>query len=318
MGSNLRAIFCILLVSTVVYSNECRKTYARLTDQQNRALDKTSHSVQVLEGEVNGKIRTVVLLGEVHVQNKTTADAAKAVINAFPQRGVEGYPGSFLWKGYKNLAYFVEGLFTGSLGGSSISYSKLQKEFLPKVKNLVKKYGLEEKTAEELDAFRYRHRNAVFNGRDLLQMASIAEEVMSIPLEKGYHPTISDRAASWLIPSVYLADRLWFAPAAVGAATALAGEPMLGATIAATSPLALAVGTGFKLHWSDSGVAPKMSDRREDAMTNSILRHFNEEEDRQVLLVIVGRNHLGGMMRRLESAGFQWSHRVAAPSSKSE
>jgi len=60
---------------------------------------KDDYAVQVFTKDVNGRPRTLVLMGETHIKNKTSAAVGREVINNFDYVGVEGFDSEKTWGG---------------------------------------------------------------------------------------------------------------------------------------------------------------------------------------------------------------------------
>lgn len=298
----------ILLVCSVTLSVECSPGYALLSPDQRVAIAnaKLTHAVELMEGVVNGERRVLVILGEVHVQDGPTKKNAREMVEAFPQRGVEGYPGSLLWKGARNLAYLVEGVFTGRMGGSTIPYAKAHEVLAKRAKKLSDRLGLEHQSKDALKENRYRVQGKVMSGADVLRLAKMADTIRTIQLEEGYAPTLGDRANAWALPVVYTADRLWFLPGVAGIPSLTQLDlPTAGALFGASLGT-FATTTTMKMLWSD-GFAPAMGKRREARMRDNIMDHFQDSADNQALLIVVGRSHLYGVREGLKNDhGFEW------------
>ncbi len=262
MGKRWGLIGGILLVYGVVYADGCRRPLQEigLNPRQIAAIAKSRgyQSTQFYRGTVNGEPKTVVVIGETHIQSKPEAASGRELVDAFPDRSVEGWPGGPLWKGTIRLAYFLEGLAQGKLSGSSISYAA---------------------------------RRAGEPGVDHRR------------LERDYSPSWLERAYSWLVPSVFIGDRLWWTPSLGVFLNFDINNPAYSAIGPVTSLAALIAGTLTK-----EGIMEKassvMAPGRDAHMANSVIKRLEEPGSPPVLMVLVGRDHMYGLREHFQSAGF--------------
>ena len=253
----------ILLVYGVCVADGCRQTLQDLgfNARQQEALRQSAGAQhkEYLRGTVNGKKKTVLLIGEVHTQDAYEAASGKALVDAFPDRSVEGWPGSPFWKATITFAYFLDGLSRGKRAGSNLTYA-----------------GRQAKTP----------------GTDHRRM------------EADYRPTWKERMYSWIVPSVYITDKLWWTPS-LGMFLSFDiqhMERMLLWPAAAVATLAVTTMAKEPIMEQASAV---MRPGRDAHMSASIIKRLNEENGPEILMVLVGRSHLSGIREGLKKAGFE-------------
>ena len=308
VGRARHSAWGILFVGTVARGYSCEEALARLQPLdgwQRRAIAQAvdTHPITVLRATINGKERVVVLLGEVHIQGREPAANGRAMIDAFPNRALEQYPGGLAWKALLRFAYFMEGLFSWRNQGSNITYARRHANIAGRVDSIVRRYRLDEMTPVQLEAFRYHHGGAEYSGTELIRMRDIAPLVANWNLEQGFRPNGREQAAAWGIPATMLSPWLSTLPA-LQTFRSLGDVQIETAMAWGGAALATYVGARIARDLALPEMGQTLIPRRDLAMAGNIQRHFEQNDGRDVLLVVVGKNHLYGIETNLRSLGF--------------
>lgn len=324
----------ILSVCAGAQPKLCRERYAQLglSQRQKEVLEKNrgAHRLHILEGEVDGVKRTLVVLGERHSQNEYQWKEGKDLVSVFPLRAVESFPKPAVLDAYLRAVYLADA-FTRSLFGSKkieldgsistesdspatypgvIDLAHQHQKLAAKVDAIIKRNGLEKMSGRDLERFQYKFQGVMYSGTDLMRLKEIAPQVRTVPIEADYVPTLGQKIASWSLPTSILLDRFWFVPASLGVAGAFYHglvTPVPPAVAAWGSLAAASFGWAGLTTFVDpiSMHRPTLLRGRNPHMAKGLISLFKEDPKNQVILYIAGQDHLPEVLSLLREQGFQ-------------
>ena len=321
----------LILMSPPSRASLCAQTLNRLGHERVEALqraDAGDYKVSILSGDIDGREKTVVLLGEWHVKNDEATQLGKEVIQHFKLRGLEGADTNKL-AGKRLMSWFLTLLrpaaqfFTlGSRQNSSSIDDAERRESLIEAKEELKT-RIDNETFEQAEAVLLTVR---VEGEDLTAQQVLDElgiddlETHLTPstntsLEEGHKPKFSEHAASVFYPLGFIISSVslltWVvsiaAPENATISTALSILKPVNHFIIAQlfGPLMFRRWETSKIYnWAFFLGAGFLTGRNKTMVAN--INKALSQSDEELMLVIVGKAHNSGMVRLLtDQYGFQ-------------
>ncbi|MEO0336459.1 MAG: hypothetical protein AAF202_08695 [Pseudomonadota bacterium] len=326
-------LVCTLAMASFVSPSFANTCPAELSKGQREVLlqaEQGDFAVRALVGEVNGNKKTIVLLGESHKKSPEDIALGDVVTDEFRVRGTEGFNmktliGNKATSLALDFAYFLANAMT--LGrrseGSTIETSNKEQLMSQAAEMLRRQIAEGEVSYEEVVKSRYKIGGLFeMDGSELLEMFGITkdsvetevEQIVDIPLERGFEPTMAGHMTSLMMPALMLALIVGLPATIVDAyypndVTSFIKVPAF--TIMSFSAIQ-SWGARIFRSFEDSRLYKAIffktafhGNRDRNMIRNMMVALENHPDDQQ-MLVIVGRNHLRNMVRLLEGEnGFQ-------------
>ncbi|MBK8201102.1 MAG: hypothetical protein IPK68_01830 [Bdellovibrionales bacterium] len=298
-----------------------------------QVVDKTNghYKVAVFSGEVDGKRRAVVFLGETHIKDKANSVLGKQVIEKFDAYGIERPDTSKTWGGKAldvslDVVQMAIKVFSfGKLSEGSTTGDAEDRDFTRNLLEELKKFAEDNRLASlsmsEADEFQVKMGDITIPGSKLLQFIEIlAGEAKNGPLvfnlEEGHQPNLAENIVSVIIPGAVAACLygIGLTVCEIGSSLASGGGihgalETLGALVGG-----LALAEGMKRILGKYDVVAlvarypyevSLGRGRNQTMTNNVFKAFEKNPSLDTLLVIVGSNHISGMGHQLnQQRGF--------------
>ncbi len=322
-----------LIRSLIILSFYASLSYARtLTEGQVEFIKKRSFLndgfiVRVLEGEIDHSPKTVVLFGETHIKTTSSAKKARQLVDSFDFYGIEGLDSSKYWgegKGFEkflSLFYFFLGK---ALDGSSIdnAYENDERGFEKArlCSTIEREYlnGRFRSFEELIEINENLGKNAIPQSLLKRIYATIVDKKeceqafeKAVFLEAGYNPKIQDNLAVFLYP-------IFISMALIQKCTSVACHRwpqtrFLSVVNKAPIPILkilsdyLVTDIGMRLLWGDNEILDKVFIfstgffyNRNKNMAENIVKGFEDNPERENMLVMMGMAHLNSVKSLLQ------------------
>ena len=329
--TKIRSVIRNCLFSVVVQGIACTAAIAasnNLTPEQISVIKQlnenfSSYRSVALAGDVAGRPRTIVLMGEIHVKSKGDAKLGESALNAFRAYGLEGADVSKTWGGHA-LLYAVRAMMAsykllsfGRLNQDSTIYLARDRGLahleIARLYDQLQGLDLEHMSPEDLNRVTVMVDGRQKTGAEVMaNLRQLQEQAQSEPnviwLERGHVPKIGENITSVALPAFVA-----YGSYVVGRALNQFGRSFLTAyyfgAITTTALFALPnMAILATLYYFPDGTLAKiiglplqaLLTGRNENMAENVIKSFEGDPELNTMLVIVGRDHVKGMRQLFE------------------
>lgn len=324
-------LFLLALLLVPKFGHATSDCTALLTADQleilNQANQINNHfKISVYGGEVDGKPRTVVILGEMHVKNTADKELGKQILQKFNAYGVEAADTSKTWGGKAlsvtlDLIFGAVKLFSKNRHTSTIHDSVDMAQNSLMVEDLKKKaaaaniLGLTREEAAKVEIKIEEADGLIVTGDQLLDTLAEFEELAKngprlFNLEEGHQPNLTENVASVVLPVAAAGCLYAFATVVCDIGGFMKSDDLKETfEIMGTLVVAAIVGKIAKRALGDSfnrAMDRTLRLNRNSTMAKNGVKALEQNQDIDTILLVVGKNHNRGIGELLvEKYGFQ-------------